>query len=399
MNIQEALSAIRRFEPELIALRRDLHAHPELGFEEFRTSAIVAERLRSWGLEVHDGIAGTGVVATLRGRRPGNRSIALRADMDALRIHEKTGLPYRSTSPGRMHACGHDGHTAMLLAAARHLASVPDFAGTVHFVFQPAEEGVGGAARMIAEGLFERFPADAVFAMHNQPGRPAGTFGIRKGPLMAAADKWSAAFVGAGGHGGNAAHLSIDPTVPGAAFISALQTIVSRNVPALQSAVVSIGYVAAGEAGTHNVIPTRFMVGGTARSYAPEVRDLIERRLAEIARAAAAIQNCQVEVEYHRGPPTVVNASGPTDIAAAAAAALVGRENVDTQMTPMMAGEDFAFMLEERPGALIWIGNGHGEDGSFHDLHTARYDFNDEIVALGAAYWVSLVGTALADMA
>ena len=274
---------LKAYEPELIAIRRDIHRHPETGFEEIRTAKLVADTLRGWGIEVAEGIARTGVVGTIRGNRPGERVIGLRADLDALNIKETPLRDHRSTVPGKMHACGHDGHTTMLLGAARRLAEKPDFAGTVHVIFQPAEEGQGGGKAMIEEGLFTRFPVDAVYGMHNAPGMPAGTFGTRKGPFMAASDTWTVTFRGTGGHGGAGAHMATDPTLAVGQFIGALQTIVSRNVPATEVAVVSVGHIAAGHREAPNIIPAEAVVCGTARSYKPAIRDL-DREAADGAR-------------------------------------------------------------------------------------------------------------------
>lgn len=393
--IERAARDIKRHEPELIALRRDIHQHPETGFEETRTAALVAGRLRQWGLEVAEGIARTGVVGTLRGRRAGTRSIALRADMDALFIQEQTGAGHRSRIDGKMHACGHDGHTAMLLGAARYLAEHPDFAGTVHFIFQPAEEGLGGGRVMVEEGLFERFPADAVYGMHNEPGRPSGHFGLRAGPMMAASDTWQVAFHGTGGHGGAAAHLANDPTIALGHFILALQGIIGRSVPAIEPAVLSVGHLGGGSPGSPNIIPAQVAIGGTARSYSPQVRDTLERRLRETARQLAHMQGCTAEVSYTRRYPPLVNAARESALAARAAAAVCGAQAVDAE-TPLITGsEDFSYMLEQRPGAFIMIGNGVNADGSYHNVHTPRYDFNDAILCTGAAYWVSVVNEEL----
>jgi len=386
------LSAIRAHEAEMIAIRRDIHAHPETGFEETRTARLVADRLRAWGIDVTEGIAGTGVVGTLSGRRPGNRAIGLRADMDALFITEKTGLSYASTVPGKMHACGHDGHTAMLLSAARHLSENPDFAGTVHFIFQPAEEGLGGARVMIEQGLLDRFPLDAVYGMHNSPDVELGGFALRPGPILAASDTWTVTFSGTGGHGGSGAHLATDPTQPAAAFVLAVQGIVGRNVPAIEPAVLSVGHIAAGDFNSPNIIPSEVVVRGTARSYAPAVRDTLERRLAEVSTGLAATHGCSATCDYLRRYPPAVNAAAQTNIAAATAAAIVGAEHVDTDMPPRTGAEDFAFMLEKVPGAMIFIGN--GTEGAA--LHRPLYDFNDAALSLGAAYWVSLVQGELA---
>ncbi|MEP9380157.1 amidohydrolase [Aquabacter sp. CN5-332] len=385
------LAEIDTFVPELVAIRRDIHGHPETGFEEVRTSALVAKTLRSYGLEVTDGIAETGVIATLKGSRPGQRAIALRADMDALNIAEKTGAPYASSIPGKMHACGHDGHTAMLLGAARYLSRHPDFGGTVHFIFQPAEEGLGGARRMIEEKVLERFPFDAIYGLHNKPGIPVGRFATRVGPMLAAADSWVVTFKGTGGHGGSGAHFATDPTIPLAHFTLALQAIIGRNVPALETAVISIGHISAGLPGAYNIIPSEIRVEGTARSYLPAIRDLLERRIGEVANAHAAASGCTAVYDYDRRYPPLINHPEAVAQAIAAAQAVVGEAAVDGNTTPITAGEDLAFFLERRPGVHMMIGNGISADGKFHNLHTPLYNFNDEIIPLGVRYWVSVV--------
>ncbi len=385
------IAALAAYEPELIAIRRDIHRYPEVGFEESRTAALVAERLRAWGLDVTEGIAKTGIVATLKGKKPGQRAIGLRADLDALNIQEIPGRDHGSTVPGKMHACGHDGHTAMLLGAARYLVEHPDeFGGTVNFIFQPAEEGLGGGRVMVEEGLFERFPVDAVYGMHNMPGIPVGEFRTRAGPFLAASDTWTVTFHGTGGHGGAGAHLATDATLPLAHFILAAQTIVSRNVAAIDTAVVSVGAISGGDPGSPNIIPSRVMVTGTARSYDPAVRDLMQRRLTELAQAQASAFGCTVDVVYDRRYPPLITHAGPTAVSVAAAVALVGAENVDPNSAPFTGSEDFSFMLEARPGGFVMIGNGMPDDG-FHHVHTPGYDFNDAILTLGAAYWVQLV--------
>ena len=392
----DLIADLKAYEPELIAIRQDIHRHPEVGFEETRTAALVVERLRAWGLDVTEGIATTGVVATLKGRLPGQRAIGLRADLDALHIQEVPNRAHGSTVPGKMHACGHDGHTAMLLGAARWLAEHPDnFGGTVAFIFQPAEEGLGGGREMVAQGMFDRFPVDAVYGMHNMPGIPAGQFRTRTGAFLAASDTWSVAFTGTGGHGGAGAHLSTDATLPMAQFIMALQTIVSRNVAAADTAVISVGSVAGGDPGSPNIIPSRVTVTGTARSYNPKVRDLMEQRLGEIARAQAAVFGCSAEVIYERRYPPLITHAEPTALSIAAATALVGADKVETDCAPFTGSEDFSFMLQARPGGFIMIGNGTAKDGSVHHVHTPNYDFNDEILTLGSAYWVQLVRTEL----
>jgi amidohydrolase len=390
------IDELKEYEPELIALRRDIHRHPEIGFEEVRTAKIVTEQLRALGVEVTEGIAKTGVVGTLKGKRPGQRAIGLRADLDALNIQEVAGRAYRSEVPGKMHACGHDGHTTMLLGAARYLAKNPDFGGAVHFIFQPAEEGLGGGRVMVEEGLFERFPVDAVYGMHNSPGLEVGKFATRVGPFLAASDSWTVTFQGTGGHGGAGAHLATDATIAQAQFVLALQTIVSRNVRAIDTAVISVGHIAAGDFGAPNIMPSEVLVRGTARSYKPEVRDLLQKRLTELAHALAGAHGCLARVDYERRYPPLVNHAEQTAVSVAAASALVGAENVDADAAQMTGSEDFSFMLESRPGGFVMIGNGVEADGSFHNVHTPGYDFNDEILTLGAGYWVSLVRQELA---
>ena len=386
------VGAIGAFADELTAIRRDIHKHPETAFEEVRTSDIVAAKLEGWGITVARGLAKTGVVGTLKGRRPGQRAIALRADMDALHLQEKNSFAHRSVHDGKMHACGHDGHTTMLLGAARHLASRPEFAGTVHFIFQPAEEGLGGARVMIAEGLFDRFPVDAVYGMHNMPGLPVGKFAIRPGPMMAASDSWTVTFKGTGGHG-SAPERGTDPTFPAAQMVLAVQGIIGRNVAPRDTAVLSVGHIHGGSWGSPNVIPSDVVVRGTARSYTAKVRDTLERRLGEVATALARAQDCTADYHYERRYPPLVNAPEQTELVMRAAAALVGVENVDGDTPPRTGAEDFAFMLEKKPGAYIMIGNG-GNDSGGGDcayVHTPTYDFNDAILPLGAAYWVKLV--------
>ncbi len=387
----ENQNAIAALLPELIAIRRDIHRHPETGFEERRTAAIVAERLESWGIEVTRGLAGTGVVGTIRGARPGNRAIGLRADMDALPISEATGLPWASEVPGKMHACGHDGHTAMLLGAARILAARRDFAGTVQVIFQPAEEILGGGRRMVEEGLFERFHVDAVYGMHNEPGLPLGQFALRPGPMLAIADGWQVVLRGSGGHGA-VPHRATDPTVALGHLILGLQTIIGRNVPVTEAGVISIGHIAAGDPRAGAVIPAEVTLRGTARCYTPEVRAVLEARLRALAESFAAAQGCRAEVAWMAGYPAVVNAPAQTEIAMAAA----GRVGaVDPAFPPLMAAEDFAYMLQARPGAFILLGNGRAEDGSFHHVHTPMFDFNDAAIPYGVGYWLSLVAQEL----
>jgi hippurate hydrolase len=390
MMRQNILDAIRQFEPELVAIRRDIHQHPETRFEEVRTAALVASKLRDWGLAVEEGIGKTGVVGTLQGRRPGQRAIGLRADMDALFIQEENDFSHASTVPGKMHACGHDGHTAMLLGAAKYLAERPDFAGTVHFIFQPAEEAGTGAAAMIAEGLFDRFPVDSVYGMHNTPGMAVGQFGTRPGPILAGADFWGVTFTGTGGHGGAAPHLATDATVVLGHFLLAVQTILPRNLKPTEPAALSVGHVSGGTYGSPNVMPSRVVVRGTARYFRPEAQAVIRQRLQDLAKTLAAAHGCEAELTYEVLCPPTVNEPAKVPVAEAAAAALVGQQNL-LEFPMSTGGEDFAFMLQQKPGVFMRIGNGVNADGSFHNVHTPKYDFNDDILALGAAYWASLV--------
>jgi hippurate hydrolase len=376
---------------ELTAIRRDIHAHPEMGMEEHRTAALVAARLREWGIEVTEGVGRLGVVGTVKGTRQGQRAIGLRADMDALQIPEQTGAPWASTTPGVMHACGHDGHTTMLLGAARWLSENRDFAGTVHLIFQPAEEGRGGARAMLDDGLFTRFPCDAVYGLHNKPTMPAGSFATRKGPALAAADRFEVVFRGTGGHGGSTPHLATDITIVQAHFVLALQTIIGRNVPALDSAVLSVGSIHGGSPLSSNVMPAELVVTGTSRSYRPAVRDLLEKRIGELATGFALAHGCTAEVTYRRGVPATVNHDEQTDVAAAVAASLVGEDRLNRNVTPVTGAEDFSLMLEARPGNFMFIGGGTGADGTSANLHTPHFDFNDAIIPLGVAYWVGLV--------
>ncbi len=393
-----------RFTPDLLAhhqadltaIRRDIHRHPETAFEETRTAQIVADKLEAWGIEVHRGLAKTGVVGTLKGKRKGQKTIGLRADMDALHLQEKNAFDYASVIDNKMHACGHDGHTTMLLGAARHLAAEPDFAGTVHFIFQPAEEGHGGARVMIEEGLFDKFDCDAVYGMHNMPGFPKGHFAIRTGAMLAASDSWEVTFKGTGGHGAMP-DRGTDPTFVAAQFIVAVQGIVGRNVAPAQAAVLSVGHIHAGTPGSPNVIPSDVLIKGTARSFSPDVRALLERRLAEVAAGIAQSGGCQAVSTYHRRYPPLINAVDQTKIAVEAAALTVGRENVEANTSPLAGAEDFAFMLEKKPGAYIMIGNGGMGEGGCQNVHSPLYDFSDDITTTGAAYWVNLVRLELGD--
>jgi amidohydrolase len=387
---RHVIEGLKAWQAELAAIRQDIHAHPEMGMEEHRTAALVARHLRDWGITCEEGVGKLGVVGTIQGTRPGQRVIGLRADMDALPITEATGLPYASTNPGVMHACGHDGHTTMLLGAARWLAQNRDFAGTVHLIFQPAEEGRGGARAMLADGLFERFPCDAIYGLHNAPRRTAGSFAIRPGPTMAAADRFTVVFRGTGGHGGSTPHLATDVTIVQAHFVLALQTIIGRNVAAKDAAVLSVGAISGGAHSGANVMPAELIISGTARSYTEPVRALLERRIAELAHGLAAAHGCTAEATYHRGVPATVNHPEQTKVAYAAAAAIVGAEAVDPNPDPSTGAEDFSLMLEQRPGAFMSIGGG-AADGTSPALHTPLFDFNDATIPLGVAYWVSVV--------
>lgn len=373
------------WQPEHEAWRHDLHAHPETAFEELYTADFVAERLRSFGIDVHRGLAGTGVVGTLS-TAGGGPSVGLRADMDALPIEERTGVAYRSQHPGRMHACGHDGHMTMLLAAARYLAESRSFAGTVHFIFQPAEENEGGGRVMVREGLFEKFPCGEIYGMHNWPGMPVGTFAVRPGPIMAAFDVFEIRVRGRGSHAAKP-HLSVDPILTASHIVTALQSVVSRNVDPIDQAVLSVTQINAGD--TWNVIPESAYLRGTARSFRAEVQDTLEERLHAIAQAVGEAMGAGVETHYERRYPATVNEPNATKRAAEAAVDVVGREHVDLDPQPSLGAEDFSFMLQQRPGCYIWAGNGPTDGNRL--LHNPHYDFNDALVPVGAAYWVRLV--------
>ena len=382
--------AIQEFVEDAQKWRRDIHSNPELLYDVHRTSAFVAERLKAFGCdEVATGIGKTGVVGVIRGKLgDSDRTIGLRADMDALPIHEMTNLPYRSSVEGKMHACGHDGHTAMLLGASRYLAQTRNFAGSAIVIFQPAEEGGAGAKAMIDDGLMERFGVAEVYGMHNIPQIPVGAFAIRKGAISAAADRFTIDIEGKGGH---AAHpnLCIDPLLAGAQIVNALQTIVSRGVDPLDSCVVSVTRFEAGSA--FNIIAETAQLLGTTRTFSTGARDFAERRLIEIAKGVGAAMGAKVEVNYERGYPTTRNHPNETDFAAAVARKVAGEDKVNANVAPVMAAEDFSFMLEARPGAFIMIGN-----GDTAGLHSAKYDFNDAALPFGMSYWAQLVETALA---
>ncbi len=365
--------------------RRDLHAHPEIAFEEHRTASFVADRLESFGVEVHRGLAKTGVVGQLKAGS-GNRAIALRADMDALPMEEHNGFGHRSKTPGMMHACGHDGHTTMLLGAAKYLAETKGFDGTVYFIFQPAEEAEGGGEVMVKEGLFEQFPVEAVFGLHNWPGMPAGQFGVAAGPMMAAFDTFDLKVTGKGSHGAMP-HQGVDSIVTAAQVITALQTIASRNTDPLDAVVVSVTQIHGGDA--YNIIPDAVELKGTVRTFKDSVREGVEPAIRRIANGVCEAAGATMELDYHWRYPATVNHAEETELAASAAAAVVGAENVERHPIPSMGSEDFAYMLRERPGCYVWLGNGPTEGGCM--LHNPAYDFNDEILPVGASYWATLV--------
>jgi len=391
------LPSVRAIAAEMVQLRRHIHAHPELAYEEFATSELVATQLAQWGYQVHRGLAGTGVVGTLK-LGTGTRSLGIRADMDALPIQEATGLPYASTHAGRMHACGHDGHTAILLAAARCLAQERGFDGTLHLIFQPAEEGLGGARRMVEEGLFERFPCDAVFALHNFPGLPAGKFGFREGQFTASSDSVLVTVVGRGGHG-STPHLTADPVVAAAHIVLALQTIVSRNVDPRDMAVVSVGAIQGGDA--PNVIPGTVTLRLTVRAFRPETRAMLRERITEVVQSQAATLGVRAEVDYHWRYPAVINDPACTRLAVEVARDWLGEDGLLPAVEPVTGSEDFSFMLERCPGSYFIVGNGEGETHATGgcSVHNPGYDFNDAILPVAASYWIRLVRRFLAPQA
>jgi amidohydrolase len=388
MTLRDRLDALH---PEMTAWRRDFHAHPELGFEETRTSEIVAQKLESWGIEVHRGLGKTGVVGVLRGRRDAagaNRAIGLRADMDALPMQEANGFDHRSRNPGRMHACGHDGHTTMLLGAAKVLAETRDFAGTVYLIFQPAEEGLAGAKAMLDDGLFERFPCDAVYGIHNQPGLPLGQAVVRTGTALAAIDYFRVVLRGRSAHGAQP-HKGIDTVSVAAQVINVLQAIPSRHVDALESAIISIGQIHGGTSDI--VIPETVELRGSVRTLKPEVRDRVEALFAPAVRLTAEAQGATAEIEYRRAYPPTINTPAETERAALGAAEALGPNGtVLRDAPPILAGEDFAFMLERCPGAYIMFGQTEGEVGAT-PVHNPGYDFNDALLPIGASYLAGMV--------
>ena len=389
------LDTVQQQSQEFIALRRDIHSHPELPFEEHRTSDLVAERLQSWGYQVERGLGGTGLVGQLK-RGDGKRTLGLRADMDALPIQEATGLDYASRNQGVMHACGHDGHTAMLLAAAKALAEPGRFSGTLNLIFQPAEEygtDDSGAVRMMRDGLFEKYPCDAIFGMHNMPGWPQGHLVFRDGAMMASSDKVFITLTGHGGHGAMP-HMAVDPVVAAASVVMALQTVVARNVDPQQTAVVSVGVLQAGHA--NNVIPHSAHLQLSVRSLDNGVRQLLQKRITEIVQAQAQSFGVTAEIDYRRGYAVLMNSKEETDFARQVGIELVGADKVTLQGAALTGSEDFAYMLEKRPGCYLLIGNGAGDSHGACMVHNPGYDFNDDNVAIGAAYWTLLAQRFLA---
>ncbi|MDD0839084.1 M20 family metallopeptidase [Curvibacter sp. HBC61] len=385
-----AFEHIARFHPELTAFRRDLHAHPELGFEEVYTGGRVREALKLCGVdEVHEGLGKTGLVAVIHGqRRDSGRLIGLRADMDALPMAEHNDFAWRSTKNGLMHGCGHDGHTAMLIGAARYLAETRRFNGSAVLIFQPGEEGHAGAKAMINDGLFDRFPVESVYGMHNWPGMAPGMIGINPGPMMAAADRVTIEITGRGGHGAHA-YQTIDPVLVSAHIITALQSIVSRNVRGIDSAAISICAMQAGDLGAMSVIPGSATLVGTVRTFNPEVQDLVERRLNELCSAIALGFGATAKVNYERIYPATINTSAEARFAGDVAQHLVGKDRVVRDLEPSMGAEDFSFMLQVKPGAYMRIGQGTQHSSAY--LHNNRYDFNDDILPLGSALHAGLI--------
>ncbi len=393
----DLLGSLQERAAEFVNIRRAIHRHPELAFEEHQTAALVADNLRSWGYAVEQGIGGTGVVGTLV-RGNGKKRLGLRADMDALPIQETSGVAWRSELPGMMHACGHDGHTAMLLAAARHLAERGDFSGTLHLIFQPGEEGGGGALRMMEDGLFERYPCDAIFAMHNMPGIPQGNLVLRQGATMASSDYATVHLHGLGGHGAMP-HLACDPVVAAASIVMALQTIVSRNVDPQLTAVVTVGAIQAGQA--NNVIAAQARLEISVRALDPQVRRMLEQKVKAIVTAQAQSFGVQAEIDWRPGYAVLVNTEKETNIARQVALELMGRDRVTLQGPALTGSEDFAFMLERVPGSYLLIGNGDATHGGVAAhacmVHNPGYDFNDSNIPVGSAYWALLAERFLSD--
>ncbi len=392
VNSRSVFAHIRSFHPELTAFRRDLHAHPELGFEEIYTSGRVRQALEVCGVdEIHTGIGKTGVVGLIHGKQKSNRMIGLRADMDALPMTEHGDVAWKSLKPGLMHGCGHDGHTTMLTGAARYLAETRNFAGTAVLIFQPGEEGYAGAKAMMEDGLFDRFPVEAAYAMHNWPAMPPGQIGVNSGPMMAAADRITIKITGKGGHGAHA-YLAVDPVLVAGHIITAVQSIVSRNVKPVDAAVISLCAMQAGDLQGMSVIPGEATLVGTVRTFSAAVQDMIEQRLHALCSGIAQSFCATAEVHYERIYPATINTPREAKFAADVAASLVGESQVHRNMEPSMGAEDFSFMLQAKPGAYLRLGQG-GEGGCF--LHNSKYDFNDEVLPLGSAMFASLVEQAM----
>lgn len=384
------INSIAAMKDEMTEWRRDIHMHPELGFEEFRTSNLVAEKLESWGVEVHRGVGQTGVVGVLKGRGDSGKSIGLRADMDALPMQEENDFAYKSKHDGKFHGCGHDGHTTMLLGAAKYLAETKNFDGTVHFIFQPAEEGKGGGKAMVDDGLFDRFGSDEVYGMHNWPPLQAGEAGLRTGPMMAAADEFKVTIKATGGHAAMP-HYTVDPVIIATQIVQGFQTLVSRNTNPLHPAVISVTQMHIGSA--FNVIAHDGWLGGTVRTFDETVQDEIEAGMARIAKSVADAYGGEAEVYYRRGYPATVNHEKQAEKAARVAEAVLGQGKVDRDMQPVMGAEDFSYMLEKRPGAYIAMGQAGGPSACM--VHNPRYDFNDEILPIGASWFATMVETEL----
>ncbi|WP_439514687.1 M20 aminoacylase family protein [Oceanibaculum nanhaiense] len=388
------INRIADFQDEMTAWRHHIHTHPETAFEEHKTSAFVAEKLESFGIEVHRGLAGTGIVGKLAGGSGSGKAIGLRADMDALDVHEKNDFGHKSQHEGKMHACGHDGHTTMLLGAAKYLAETKNFDGTVYFIFQPAEENEGGGRVMVEDGLFEKFPVEQVYGMHNWPGLDVGKIAVRPGPMMASFDIFEITVKGKGAHGAMP-HMGVDSVVTASQIVNALQTIASRNTHPLDAVVVSVTQIHGGDA--YNVLPDEVVLRGTTRSFRPEVQDMIEPAMRRIVDGICQTMGATATVKYERRYPPTINTAPETEIAAQVAAQVVGDGNVHDDLMPSMGSEDFAFMLQQKPGSYVWIGNGSTEGGCM--LHNPHYDFNDGVLPIGASYWAKLVETTLGKAA
>ena len=385
----EIIKDLIKLQPEMQNWRRDIHSHPEIAFEEHRTAQIVAEKLESFGIEVETGIAGTGVVGTLK-KGTGNRSVGLRADLDALLIHEANDFAHKSQNPGKMHACGHDGHTTMLLGAAKYLAEKGNFDGTVNFIFQPAEENEGGGKAMIDEGLFDKYPVESVYGMHNIPGMPVGSFAIKPGPIMAAFDIFNVKIIGKGGHAAQPQHAN-DPMVASGLTITALQSLISRQLDPFKSAVLSITKIEGGSA--FNVIPDTVTIGGTLRSTDQKNRNEMLDKIKKVASNTCAISNCELNIEIRPGYPPTINNKECAKLASKIFKKTFGDNSINLKETPTMGSEDFSYMLEEKPGAYIWLGAGANSE----KLHSPFYDFNDELLPIGAQYWTDLAENILVE--